>query len=177
MNSPCGHEDLLTVDPNGIMKEGKGGENSTGRTGSWLLAKITCKSCFASSSSQINLWAWNQLSEKVFHGPQNSQRKWEGSGGNSGCLSKHRERTVYWKWSPQGDNLGSCHCCSHHLASHWDTTWGPWAKKHSSTAGPTKPQLSRALTDLHPWRSDTEGNMLRHLGQEVILSLKIVRYY
>lgn len=29
MNSPCGHEDLLTVDPNGIMKDGKGEENST----------------------------------------------------------------------------------------------------------------------------------------------------
>lgn len=34
MNSLYGHEDLLMVDPSVIMKKGKGGENSTGRTGS-----------------------------------------------------------------------------------------------------------------------------------------------
>lgn len=39
MNSPCGHEDLLMVDPYGIMKEGKGGGDSTGRKGSCLFFK------------------------------------------------------------------------------------------------------------------------------------------
>lgn len=77
MNSPCGNEDLLMVDPYGIMKEGKGGENSIGRNGSRpferrqgpVLLPPTHRSALEPETKVLG---------NLFHGGQDSHQKGKG---------------------------------------------------------------------------------------------------
>jgi len=94
MNTTCEHEDLLRVDPYGIMKQAKSGGNSTGRKGRWLFSKNT-RSCFASSNSQISLRAQNQSFRKPLPWCPGQSPKGKRVRDSSCCLSsRHGGRST-----------------------------------------------------------------------------------
>lgn len=74
MNSPCGNEDLLILDPYGIMKEGKGGRNSIGRKGSCPFQRLQGPVLFPPAIEPET----TPLGD-FFHGAQDSHQKWKGS--------------------------------------------------------------------------------------------------
>lgn len=73
MNSPCGNEDLLILDPYGIMKEGKSGRNSIVRKGSCPFQRIQGPVLLPPAIESETTSLGNS-----FHGAQNSHQKLKG---------------------------------------------------------------------------------------------------
>lgn len=87
MNSPCGNEDLLLLDPYGIMKEGKGGKNSIERKGSCPFQRIQGPVLLPPATEAETTPLGN-----FFHGAQAVTKNEKGQ---SCCLfSKHGGRSV-----------------------------------------------------------------------------------
>lgn len=78
MNSPCGNEDLLMVDPYGIMKKGKGGENSIGRSSS-CPSERRQGPVLLPPMHRSALEPETKVLGNVFHGGQDSHQKGKGS--------------------------------------------------------------------------------------------------